>query len=160
MVIASEVVKELDRFRGDIDAVFNIRESKLSESREEPSVEIGVSVAFRSALSFHERIIQFDLENRQKCWNGEIDANEFEKLDAALGYFSNIWHAYAKQFLSISDARAVKDERLERLRCMVSEMEAVLRSRETPELTMSSELQTLQASAIEEHRRGETEAFL
>lgn len=156
MVIAEKLITDLDTFRGDMDAVFKLRGSLVPDSRDAQATEVGVDAAYKSSVAFHNHIIQFDLDIRRKCWNAEIEDREFEELDASLGYLCNLWHSYTKQLLAISDARAPRDERLEHLTSLVSEMESILRSREDTERVMGPTAKALEASALEESRSGQT----
>lgn len=159
MVVAEEVIKGLDRFREDVDAIFKIREVRLADNHEAYAIEARVSIAFDSSIAFHGRILQFDVDSRQKCWNGEIDASEYLELDHALVYFSKLWLWYTEQILALAEVRSIQDERLDQLRKMLAEMKSLLRSYDVTDENMGPQLVTLQNSALEEHRRGETEPF-
>lgn len=159
MVVAEEVIKGLDRFREDVDAIFKIREVRLADNRESYAIDTGVSVAFDSSIAFHARVLQFDMDSRQKCWNGEIDASEYLELDRALVYFSKLWLWYTEQILALAEVRSIQDERLDQLRKMLTDMKSLLRSYDVTDENMGAQLVTLQNSALEEHRRGEAEPF-
>lgn len=159
MITTEQTRESVHRFRDEVDVLYSLRRDMNRLVKETLDSIVNAIIG---AIESHSTIIDLDIQNRQRLWSGVVSEEEYSSVEMVANYLAGNWLVGSKGVLLLIDRHEVLpgDERVERLRELVAGMEASLRAIEVTDRTMGQAAMAMEQSAIEEHRRGETEAFL